>query len=45
MTLRKQNAELLERLQNVREELQETRNELYIVQGELNAMNKDELCT
>jgi len=45
ITLRKENAKLLERLQNVREELQETRNELYIVQEQLNALNKDELCT
>lgn len=45
ITLRNENAKLLERLQNVREDLQETQNRLYIVQEELNAMKENELCT
>lgn len=44
MTLRKQNAKLMERLQNVREELLETRNKLYIREEEINRLKKYELC-
>ncbi len=44
-TLRKENAKLLERLQNVREELLETRNKLYITEEEVNRLKKYELCT
>lgn len=44
MNLRKQNAKLMERLQNVREELLETRNKLYIREEEINRLKKYELC-
>lgn len=45
VSLAKENAMLIERVNNLRQELLETREKLYIKQDEINRLKQDELCT
>lgn len=44
-TLARENAKLIERVNNLRQELLETREKLYIREEEINRIKQDELCT
>jgi hypothetical protein len=45
VSLARENAMLIERVNNLRQELLETREKLYIKQDEINRIKQDELCT